>query len=131
GNGMIGGEEVAVILELLARGFTGRWVRDAAVRHYIAHERQTIRYLRRYYTGLASTGALLGDDDPEESQTLFGRPRWAWRAVLQYEAAYRLHRLVSSPEVWIEDLKRASFARGALKASERRSLPGAKDIWAV
>jgi len=112
--GMLGGEETALIGHLLARGEMGRWVPGAAIRHYIPPERQTIRYLRRYYGGNAATMALATNEAPQ-SAMLFGRPRWAWRAAIQNEIAYRVRRVTSRPEVWIEDLKRASAAWGILR----------------
>ena len=114
GEAMIGGDETAVILDLLTRGHTGRWVPDATVRHYIPPDRQTTRYLRRFYAGLAETTARMSDDE-RDSRILFGRPRWAWRAAVEYEVVYRIRRLTARPEVWIEDLKRASHVRGLLK----------------
>jgi hypothetical protein len=113
-TGMLSGEETAVMGHLLARGETGRWVSGAAVRHYIPPERQTIRYLRRYYSGSAATLALMPHEGPQ-SRMLFGRPRWVWRAAIQNEIAYRVRRLTSRPEIWIEDLKRASAAWGILR----------------
>ena len=54
---MLGGEEEMVIRTLLRNGFQGRWVPDASVRHYIPQERQTVRYLRRFYEGVGATKA--------------------------------------------------------------------------
>jgi glucosyl-dolichyl phosphate glucuronosyltransferase len=113
-KGMLGGDETALLIHLLERGETGRWVPGARVRHFIPPERQTIRYLRGWYSGVAATLAII-PNEANLSRKLFGRPRWAWRAALQYEICYRLRRLTSSPEVWIEDLRRASTAWGILK----------------
>lgn len=44
-----GGEEVALMRELLSRGGTGRWVWGATVYHLIPAERQTEQYIRLYY----------------------------------------------------------------------------------
>ncbi|MDP9201092.1 MAG: glycosyltransferase family 2 protein [Gemmatimonadota bacterium] len=112
--GMLGGEETALMSHLLARGETGRWVPGASVRHYIPPERQTIRHLRRYYSGEGVRMALVTNEG-RQSRMLFGRPRWAWRAAIQNEIVYRVRRLTSRPEIWIEDLKRASAAWGFLR----------------
>ena len=45
-----GGEEVAVIRAILAEGYTGIWVWDAAVLHLISHERQSEAYIRQFYS---------------------------------------------------------------------------------
>ncbi len=115
--GMLGGDETILIGHLLAQGETGRWVPGAAVRHYIPPERQTIRYLRRYYSGDAATSMALATNEKRQRRMLFGRPRWAWRAAIQNEIAYRVRRLTSRPEIWIEDLKRASAAWGILRCA--------------
>jgi glucosyl-dolichyl phosphate glucuronosyltransferase len=112
--GMLGGDETTVMDHLLGLGETGRWVPGAAVRHYIPPERQTIGYLRRFYSGVAATRAIMPNDGRED-RMLFGRPRWAWRAAIQNEITYRVHRLTSPPEIWIEDLKRASTVWGILR----------------
>lgn len=114
-EGMLGADETTLMGHLLAQGETGRWVPGAAVRHYIPPERQTIRYLRRYYSGCAATTMTLATNEERQSRMLFGRPRWAWRAAIQNEIAYRVRRVTSRPEIWIEDLKRASTAWGILR----------------
>jgi glucosyl-dolichyl phosphate glucuronosyltransferase len=119
GAGMLSGEETALITDLLLQGESGRWVPGASVRHYIPPERQTVGYLRRYYIGSGASNVIASGPE-RRGRMLFGRPRWAWRAALQNEIAYRLHRLTSAPEIWIEDLKRASLAWGALKYRDHR-----------
>ncbi|MEN7536018.1 glycosyltransferase family A protein [Aurantiacibacter flavus] len=45
-----GGEEVAVIREILAAGHSGVWVWEAAVLHRISPERQSEAYIRQFYS---------------------------------------------------------------------------------
>jgi glycosyltransferase involved in cell wall biosynthesis len=45
----LGGEEVAVIREILATGGRGCWVWGATVRHMIPASRQSVAYIRQYY----------------------------------------------------------------------------------
>ena len=47
-----GGEETAFLHELKTKGSQGWWVPNATVRHYVAPERMTIRYIRGYYVGI-------------------------------------------------------------------------------
>jgi glycosyltransferase involved in cell wall biosynthesis len=47
-----GGEEVAVIRQILAEGGRGSWVWDATVRHVISAERQSETYIRTFYRAL-------------------------------------------------------------------------------
>jgi glycosyltransferase involved in cell wall biosynthesis len=111
------GEEWDVLQRLLAEGASGRWVPGARVRHVISAERQSVRYLRRYYLGngisLARTRSTAGE------KTLFGRPRWVWREALSQELAYRLRRLYAPAEVWSVHLRRASVAWGLLRMPAR------------
>lgn len=112
GKEMLSGEESAVISAMLNDGLIGRWIPDARVRHFIPTERQSVRYLRRYFHG---HGVVAERDHQENNEALaFGKPRWLWRAWLEAESKYRLRRLFCRPEVWIEDLIQASVFRGRL-----------------
>jgi len=116
-DSIMGGEETTVIRSMLADGHTGRWVPRARVRHYIPEARQTIAYLRRYFTGYGEYCAR-HDDAEDAAPRLFGKPRWLWRQAFASELKYRLRRIVSSPEVWIEDLIAASQAWGQLRVHD-------------
>lgn len=113
----LGGEEVAVIRSVLAAGESGWWVPAARVRHVITRDRQTVRYLRRYFVGQGVLGAeeLLPREGARPPRTVFGRPRWrVWRAML-LECRYRFARLVTPPPVWLAALVRSSILWGQLR----------------
>jgi glycosyltransferase involved in cell wall biosynthesis len=119
-----GGEETALVRAMLASGATGWWVPDARVRHYIAEHRQTTRYVRNYFLGY---GRSLARDEPVPSgRTIFGRPVWLWRQLVEAEARYRLGRLARKPEVWIEDLITAGMSRGQFVEYGARARPAAR-----
>jgi glycosyltransferase involved in cell wall biosynthesis len=128
GSALFAGEEWAVLAGMLARGATGRWVPGARVHHVIPPERQSVRYLRRYYLGNGMS--LARTRGAANERLLFGRPRWAWREAVLQELAYRLRRPYASAAVWSRHLRRASIAWGLLRlpvpASQdpSRSLPG-------
>jgi len=107
------GEETAVIRAILASGATGWWVPDSAVEHWIPKERQTISYLRNYYTLLGKTnyhrGHLSG------ASLLWGRPRWLWSEAVQAELRYALARLGGNPNRWMKALIAASLLTGAIR----------------
>ncbi len=107
------GEEWAVLQELLRRGASGRWVPAARIRHVIPAARQSVRYLRRYYTG--NGVSLARHRNAAGEKTLFGRPRWAWREAVTQELAYRVRRLYAPSDVWSSHLKRASIAWGLVR----------------
>ncbi|HEY8793523.1 MAG TPA: glycosyltransferase [Gemmatimonadaceae bacterium] len=111
------GEEWAVLQELLRRGASGRWVPAARIRHVIPAARQSVRYLRRYYTG--NGFSLARHRNVAGEKTLFGRPRWAWREAVTQEIAYRVRRLYAPSDVWSPHLKRASIAWGLVRTPRR------------
>jgi glucosyl-dolichyl phosphate glucuronosyltransferase len=107
------GEETDVIQRLLAAGFTGWWIPDARVRHWIPSSSQNLAYIRRWMIGAGRYRA--------QKHAAAGRPvrrrqglRLAAR-IVRYEAQYRLRRAVLPPQSWITDLIRASQALGELQ----------------
>jgi glucosyl-dolichyl phosphate glucuronosyltransferase len=116
GDVMNSGDEWAVMQSLLAEGGSAHWVPAARVKHVIPQERQTLRYLRRYYVGNGRAYARVRQSGAEAM--LFGRPRWVWREAFVQELAYRVRRLYAAPDVWAEHLRRASVAWGMLSPVE-------------
>lgn len=113
---LIRGEEMVLVRELLAEGERGLWIPTARVRHFIPKDRQTIRYLRRYFFG---TGQLLDYLEEPVGARFLGRPLWVWREALQSEVLYRLRRVAGRPDRWVRDLRSASVAWGRLKGYPR------------
>lgn len=111
-----GGEETAVARAILAEGAAGWYVPAARVDHLIAPERQTVRWLRRYYVGNAASAP-----PPPGAPTLLGRPRWAWRRAVEHELRYRLARLHAPPARWLFHLRCASEGWGQLHAAAARA----------
>ena len=107
------GDETTLLAKMLGDNLTGQWVPQAAVRHFIPKSRQTIAFLRSFYEGYGEYQAI--GTDSRGCSKLFGRPRWAWRAMIEAELLYRFRRLVFKPEVWIADLIRASRCKGFLR----------------
>jgi glycosyltransferase involved in cell wall biosynthesis len=109
---LIGWEESEVILALLGRGAAGWWVPDAALQHHVPPARQTTKYLRTHFY---NRGRYFGSRwDEVDRHLVFGRPRWLWRQAVTAEVRYRLHRVVSAPEVWVEHLITSSESWGLL-----------------
>ncbi|MEO7102540.1 MAG: glycosyltransferase [Gemmatimonadaceae bacterium] len=114
GTKRINGSETDLICRLLSAGQTGRWVSGATVEHRIHARQMTTRFLRWYYAGCGAAMAaqpIHGSTPP----MLLGRPRWMWRTASTTEIRYRCRRLYATPEVWVQDLKEASIARGQLR----------------
>ena len=112
-HGMLGGDETTVINAMLAAGHKGVWLPKARLRHFIPRDRQTIRYLRAFYE--AQGFAMQRDVEPCQNGSLFGRPRWLWRAWVASEIRYRLRCYTRPANVWIHDLKQAAMWRGGLR----------------
>lgn len=111
----MGGEETDVFRRALSDGYTGFWVPEAAVRHYIPVGRQSKRYLRDWFDAYGEYLGLYGDGNEPTPYDFFGRPRWLWRELVVHEVRYQLHRHLRSPRVWARDLIAASVARGQLR----------------
>lgn len=108
----IRGEEIELVNTLLAEGQAGWWVPEAKVQHYVPPARMTTRYLRDYYLGY---GQYLTMKEPKwEGPTFLGKPRWLWRQAIMSDLKYKVHRVTSSPDVWISDLIDASITVGRL-----------------
>lgn len=106
------GDESAVINAILDEGGQGWWVPNASVRHYIPPERQTIRYLRSFFFGIANGGTLNTSELAKNGW--FGKPPWLWRAAVEAEIKYRWRRRFGKPTDWITDLQKASSYWGML-----------------
>jgi glycosyltransferase involved in cell wall biosynthesis len=121
GTALLAGEEWAVLEAMIAGGASGRWVPGARVQHVIPVERQSVRYLRRYYVENGMSLALTRSASGEP--TLLGRPRWAWREAVLQELAYRARRAYANADVWSVHLRRASVAWGLLRSPMRAHRP--------
>ena len=109
---LIGWEETEVIQALLRDGVRGWWVPGAALRHHVPKQRQTTRYLRTHFY---NRGMYFGSRwDQNDRRLVFGRPRWLWRRVIEAEVRYRVHRIWSKPDVWVEHLITSSENWGLL-----------------
>jgi glycosyltransferase involved in cell wall biosynthesis len=98
------GEETAVVRAMLSSGGSGWWVPDATVSHWIPSERQTVAYLRQYFTLVGRTAARRG-----------ARLRpWIVRRYIRAECAYRVWRLTGNPRRWIGPMVEASIMWGRL-----------------
>lgn len=112
GNGQRRGDEIDVIERLLRAGATGYWLPTAQVEHCIPRERQTIRYVARYFAGWGETIAV--QTGHPTVPFLFGAPRWLWRRWATEWFRYQVHRWISPAPVWVTHLKAYSTAGGAI-----------------
>jgi glycosyltransferase involved in cell wall biosynthesis len=123
------GEETAVLARVLAEGGRGLWVPRAALRHFVSEERQTRRYLRRYYFHNGAGHSLQGYRGAE--RRFLGRPLWLWREAIVNELDYQLRRPFTSPAVWGSHLRRATTAWGQLYGITGGEREGSADAGAA
>jgi len=107
------GEETEVILSIFNAGYSGIWVPDARVNHWLPKSRQTIAYLREYYE---ACGFMFAKNlQTSQSLNIFGIPRWFIRIMIQSYIAHFFNRIFRPPEVWIASCKQVYINRGIRK----------------
>jgi hypothetical protein len=116
GHGMLSGDETAVQNAMLRDELTGMWIPTAQVTHFIPADRQTVRFVRRYYKGHGECGARTLNQ--HGARRLFGRPRWLYRSLLQAELRYRAERLTCQPRRWVTSLTKAAYLWGLWSGSD-------------
>lgn len=106
------GEETEVIRALLTAGKVGYWLPQAIVSHRVPRERQTLKEIGRFYRAAGETDAF------QARRAAKGEPRHLaaglLRQNLRHAWQYRLHRLISPPEIWIKAYRQYCKDAGAL-----------------
>jgi glucosyl-dolichyl phosphate glucuronosyltransferase len=119
------GDDTTVARAILADGHPGCWVPAAGVDHVIPLARQSVAYLRRWYSSYGFLTEVLAhercpDVGPDPAQR-----RWMLRALLVAELRYYSARLLRSPERWAAALADAAHLRGRLRFHREAMRPGA------
>ena len=109
------GDETDVIARILNSGASGYWIPEAGVRHCIGHDRQTVRYLKRYFAGMGETEAYQAARAGTAEKLWFGVPRWLWRQTAVGWIGYHVHRFLSPAPVWVRHLRNYSLASSAVR----------------
>jgi len=106
------GEEVDLVARILAQGHEGVWVPESTVRHYITRQRQTVDYVKAYYS---SQGQTLGLDEYNRSaSTVFGAPLSVWAKAAIYNACCLVMRPINE-RLWVRSLIGSSVQTARLK----------------
>jgi GT2 family glycosyltransferase len=125
GNGRMMGEETALFAHLTQHGYSGVWVPDAELRHFIPRQCFTRRYVWNYFRGQAQTGVRL-HGVPGET-LLWGAPR---RHIRRFCAA-RLKSWLLYPitrDTWVTPFIHAAKSWGVIRESRAQ---GGRGIPAV
>jgi glucosyl-dolichyl phosphate glucuronosyltransferase len=113
GTNMLSGEETTVFAAMRRDGLTGWWVPGARVRHFVPRERQNLRYLRRWHSGVGWYQGMAQAELGERA--LFAVPLWVWRQIVEYGARYCVDRVIGSPRAWVRDVSYFASAWGYLR----------------
>jgi glucosyl-dolichyl phosphate glucuronosyltransferase len=111
----VGGEETLVMRQMLSAGYTGWWVPDAKVQHFVPRQRQSLAYLRKFFVGQGEVQSR--EFGTADVPRFFGRPRWLLKRALSAETRYWWSRMTAPPDVWLRHLSEAATAWGHLKAA--------------
>jgi glycosyltransferase involved in cell wall biosynthesis len=83
GSELRGYDEIQVIEGLRQAGFRGRWVSGARVKHFIAANRMTLKYVWDWYRWDGRVDFQRQGGPAEDSKTVLGRPRWLIRKYIE------------------------------------------------
>ena len=95
GKGLLSEEDAEFCRRLESASIRGMYVPDLAIRHYIAPERLTRRYHRRWVYWRAVSQGVLDRELQEPVPYLFGIPRYKVARSLRCTLAYPVHLLLN------------------------------------
>ena len=111
GNKWMGGDETSLMRELLSRGYSGWWIPEATVRHFIPGGRMNLAYLGKYFRGQGRTQAIRSG---ENVLPALRRPLWLWRKMLQEWCVFLIEVIKGNPATWSEHYRLANIYLGKL-----------------
>lgn len=114
GQKWIGGEEIDVLQRIIDAGGVGWWIPTATVKHWIPRDRQTYRYVRRYFSGQGRLRNL--EESAQGRFTVLGVPTWLIRSWLLAEMRLIVSRALHPPETWSRAMVAAAVLAGELSA---------------
>lgn len=121
GGPLLHGEETALLKRAVREGATGFWVPGSRVDHMIPPERQTLRYVYRYFVGLGHTDALLSGDPPR-GKTFGGIPGWVLGLIVVEHARCAASLVTFKAGDWLYHLRRAAYWVGLARHARRNSV---------
>lgn len=104
----VGGEETAMIRNIIANGATGWWVPGATVQHFIPKDKMGFSFLAKYYRGQGRSMNLMGG---VQTGSLWSR-RWAIRATIENLMQFAFYFAQQRPELAMQHYRDAFIAFG-------------------
>jgi glycosyltransferase involved in cell wall biosynthesis len=106
-------EDTDVIRRMFADGLNGRWVPNALLNHYIPENRQSTKYIRRYFRGQGEYTAL--QRSGKNKYPLYEEKLRFIKRIIVAELKYLIYRfIIKNPKIWINALIQSSYVRGQL-----------------
>ena len=116
GDKRIMGEEVTVLRQILSvPGAVGWWLPNAKVKHWLPKERQSLRYIKKYYVGRGKTRKLQKPEVLNNRKTLFGRPRKMYKKLIIGNSKYIIQRIFYDSKVWLQTYVKNCILWGEFK----------------
>jgi glucosyl-dolichyl phosphate glucuronosyltransferase len=112
----IAGEETALLRELLRQGFSGMWVAEASVSHFVPKERIALSYLKRHLFDLGRTGIRTGNY-PSGTRRIRGIPTWVYRQVIESFALGVIASCVLRKRMFYEHFSKVCIYSGMIRES--------------
>lgn len=112
GQQVHGEDELEMLRRVLDAGFTGSWVPDATVEHFIDATRMTELYVREYFVGQGRALVSKGKAWSASSGSL------KWRSLRRF-MAYRFQRHFAPSEKWVSLMLESSLAAGQAMELDR------------
>lgn len=113
------GDERDLIERCIAAGHDPIWLPRMTVRHYVAPERMTLKYLRRYYEDWATT--VVRREGPPAGPRILGVPRWIPVAVVRARAQAAAARIAGRRRDYFLALREHAYSRGLLRECWRQA----------
>jgi len=116
------GEETELVQRLLRSGAQGYWVPKAKVEHCFVCEQLTVKCAANFWSSAGEVQAFCDALPVPARHIWFGAPRGLWYRMIEAWLRYRIHRLISSPAVWLPSLEVSAFNWGRIRywRSQRR-----------
>jgi glycosyltransferase involved in cell wall biosynthesis len=112
GQKVNGEDELEMMRRVLDAGYSGRWVPDSKVKHFIDRSRMTELYVREYFLGQGRALVAKGEAWSDSIRGL------KWRSLRKF-MAYRFKRQFASSEQWVSLMLESSLAAGQAMELER------------
>lgn len=108
GTSLIGGEEIAVVLQALSEHGPGWWIPSARVNHFVPRSRQSLQFLFAYFAGHGRTMARIEGNKR-------GLTPWTLKGIVVHGSLFLIAVLFRRATSTLRHLKKWAFYWGYLR----------------